>query len=63
MKTKHQTCKYNANRKASKFANPFCIWKPKFVIMPPHIGLKQYEPLTKEICSKCKCWEKNSNYI
>jgi hypothetical protein len=54
---KFKTCKYNANRHASKIAMPFCTYKLAEKI-PPHLGWKQFEQLTEELCENCACYEK-----
>ena len=54
MKSKAQTCQYNANRD-SKVANPYCIYRD-FFILPPSMRIVS-NPITSSDCKKCKCYK------
>ncbi len=61
MKTKAQTCQYNANRHAHKVAHPFCTFAREITLqLPPHMHLANGSAMniTASTCSRCKCHKK-----
>jgi len=59
MKNKYLTCTYNANRKCSTIAEPFCTYTKNIqnIKFPPNIYWCKYK-LTEYDCNMCECYEK-----
>lgn len=52
---KARTCKFNSNRKSADLVNPYCTWRPGYII-PPHV-MWVCEICTPDTCYHCECYK------